>query len=159
MAKPYFKHFIRRLNPWNLLWPHKGKTLKSQLLKKLSIEFYETQDLSSTHRKPKLLFYDYSCEIFFLQPIAKGNCVHDMDPNQCQYPLMTYPIFNQMEMCNDLGFWKFTRMPKISSPDSIENSSILCPKLSNLAQIWAIIWRTFISEMIVFVGSHAATKI
>ena len=50
------------------------KTLKSQLLKKLQIEFYETQDLSSTHGKPKLLFYDYSCNFFFLQPIAEGNC-------------------------------------------------------------------------------------
>ena len=66
VAKPYFKHFISRLNPWNLLWPHKGKTLKLQLLKKLSIEFYKTQDLSSTHGKPKLLFYDYSCNFFFL---------------------------------------------------------------------------------------------
>ena len=51
-----------------------GKTLKSQLLKKLSIEFYETQDLSSTHGKPKLMFYDYSWNFFFLQPIAEGNC-------------------------------------------------------------------------------------
>ena len=53
---------------------HKGKTLKSQLLKKLSIKFYETQDLSSTNGKPKLLFYDYSWHIFFLQPITEGNC-------------------------------------------------------------------------------------
>ena len=65
MAKPYFKHFIRRLNPWNLLWPHKGKTLKSQLLKKLLIEFYETQDLCSPKNgKPKLFFYDYSWYFF-----------------------------------------------------------------------------------------------
>ena len=69
VAKPYFKHFIRRLNPWNLLWPHKGKTLKSQLLKKPLIEFYETQDLSSTHGKPKLLFYDYSRDFF-----SPANC-------------------------------------------------------------------------------------
>ena len=41
--------------------PHFPLTvLKSQLLKKLLIEFYETQGLSSTHGKPKLLFYDYS---------------------------------------------------------------------------------------------------
>ena len=78
MAKPNFKRFIQRLNPWNLLWPHKGKTLKSRLLKKLSIEFYETQDLSSTQGKPKLLFYDYSWDIFFLQPIAEGNCEHEV---------------------------------------------------------------------------------
>ena len=45
------------------------------MLKKLSIEFFETQDLSSTHGKPKLLFYDYSWDFFFLQPIAEGNCV------------------------------------------------------------------------------------
>ena len=30
--------------------------------------------MSSTHGKPKLLFYDYSWHIFFLQPIAEGNC-------------------------------------------------------------------------------------
>jgi hypothetical protein len=52
----------------------RGKTLKSQLLKKLSIEFFETQDLSSTNRKPKLFFYNYSWHFFFLQPIAEGNC-------------------------------------------------------------------------------------
>ena len=74
MAKPYFKHFILRLNPWNQLWPHKGKTLKSQLLKKPSMNFFLIQDLSSTHGEPKLLFYDYSWQIFFLQPIAEGNC-------------------------------------------------------------------------------------
>ena len=40
---------------------YRVKTLKSQLLKKLLIEFYETQDLSSPKNgKPKLLFYDYS---------------------------------------------------------------------------------------------------
>ena len=66
--------FRERLNPWSLLWPHKGKTLKSWLLKKLSLEFFETQDLSSTYGKPKLLFYDYSWNFFFLQPIAEGNC-------------------------------------------------------------------------------------
>ena len=49
-----------------------GKTLKSQLLKKLSIEFYETQDLSSTHGKPKLLFYDYSCCLFFPSQSPRG---------------------------------------------------------------------------------------
>ena len=63
----------RVIKPWNLLWSHKGKTLKSQLLKKPSIEFYETQDLSSPNGKPKLLFYDYSWHFFSLQPIAKGN--------------------------------------------------------------------------------------
>ena len=47
---------------------------QSALLKKLSIEFYETQDLSSTNGKPELLFYDYSWHIFSLQPIAEGNC-------------------------------------------------------------------------------------
>ena len=36
----------------------KVKTLKSQLLKKLLIKFYETQDLSSPNGKPELLFYD-----------------------------------------------------------------------------------------------------
>ena len=71
VAKPYFKHFIRILNPWNLLWPHKGKTLKSQLLKKPSIEFYETQDLSSTHGKPKL-FFDYSYCFFFSSQSPRG---------------------------------------------------------------------------------------
>ena len=50
------------------------KTLKLHLLKKPSLEFFETQDLSSTHEKPKLLFHDYSCNFFFLQPIAEGNC-------------------------------------------------------------------------------------
>ena len=45
-----------------------------QLLKKPTIEFYETQDLSSPNGKPKLLFYDYSWHIFFLQPITEGNC-------------------------------------------------------------------------------------
>ena len=44
---------------------YKAKTLKSHLLKKLSIKFFETQDLSSTHGKPKLLFYDYSCKKIF----------------------------------------------------------------------------------------------
>ena len=43
------------------IWDYKAKTLKSQLLKKLSIKFFETQDLSSPYRKPKLLFEDYSC--------------------------------------------------------------------------------------------------
>jgi hypothetical protein len=72
VVKPFFKHFIERLNPWNLPWPHKGKTLKSQLLKKPLIEFYKTQDLSSTHGKPKLLFYDYSCEFFFSSQSPRG---------------------------------------------------------------------------------------
>ena len=43
------------------------------------IEFYEIQDLSSPNGKPKLLFYDYSCYFFFLQPIAEGNCEKDID--------------------------------------------------------------------------------
>ena len=60
-SKPFFKHYI-------------GKTLKSHLLKKLSIKFFETQDLSNTNGKPKLLFHDYSWHIFFLQPITEGNC-------------------------------------------------------------------------------------
>ena len=47
---------------------------KSQLLKKPSMKFFLIQDLSSTHGEPKLLFYDYSWQIFFLQPIAEGNC-------------------------------------------------------------------------------------
>ena len=81
--KSYFRYFVLKTlfqalylgsNPWNLLWAYKGKTLKLQLLKKLSIEFYKTQDLSSTNDKPKLLFYDYSCNFFFLQSIAEGNC-------------------------------------------------------------------------------------
>ena len=81
--KSYFRYFVLKTlfqalylgsNPWNLLWAYKGKTLKSQLLKKLFIEFYETQDLSSTNGKPKLLFYDYSCYFFSLQAIAEGNC-------------------------------------------------------------------------------------
>ena len=38
------------------------------------MEIFETQDLSSPNGKPKLLFYDYSCHFFFLQPIAEGNC-------------------------------------------------------------------------------------
>jgi hypothetical protein len=38
----------------------KGEILKLQSLKKLPIEFYETQDLSSSNGKSKLLFYDYS---------------------------------------------------------------------------------------------------
>ena len=44
----------------------KEKTLKSQLLKNLLIKFYETQDLSSPNGKPKLSFYDYSCD--FISP-------------------------------------------------------------------------------------------
>ena len=35
---------------------------------------YETQDLSSPNGKRKMLFYDYSWNSFFLQPIAEGNC-------------------------------------------------------------------------------------
>ena len=42
-------------------------------------KFFKTQDLSSTHGKPKLLFYDYSWNFFFLQPIAEGNCVMRID--------------------------------------------------------------------------------
>ena len=38
------------------------------------MKIFETQDLSGTHGKPKLLFYDYSCQIFFIQAIAEGNC-------------------------------------------------------------------------------------
>ena len=44
VAKTYFKHFILRWNPWNLLRPNKGKTLKLQFLKKSSLKhfnFYE----------------------------------------------------------------------------------------------------------------------
>lgn len=37
---------------------YKAKTLKPQLLKKLSLQIYEIQDLSSPNRKPKLLLYD-----------------------------------------------------------------------------------------------------
>ena len=75
VLKTFFQALYLEINPWNLLWVHKGKTLKSQLLKKLSIKFFETQDLSSTNGKRKLLFYDYSWHIFFLQPITEGNCV------------------------------------------------------------------------------------
>ena len=46
------------------------KFKKSQLLKKPSIEFYETQDLISPNGKPKLLFHDHSWHFFSLQPIA-----------------------------------------------------------------------------------------
>ena len=48
------------------------KTLKSQLLKKLSIKFYETQDVSSLNGKPKLLVYDYSCLLFFSPANRRG---------------------------------------------------------------------------------------
>ena len=68
-------HFIQKSNPWNLLLPHKGETLKLQLLKKLSLEIFETCDLSSSNGKPKWLFYDYSCHFFFLQPIVERYCV------------------------------------------------------------------------------------
>jgi hypothetical protein len=60
------------IKPLKLLWPHKGKTLKLQLLKKPSIEFYETQDLSSTNGKPKLLFYDYTCQKIFSPGNRRG---------------------------------------------------------------------------------------
>ena len=40
----------------------------------LSIEISETQDLNSPNGKPKLLFYHYSCQFFFLQSVAEGNC-------------------------------------------------------------------------------------
>ena len=56
---------MRKYGSWNPLWSHKGKTLKSQLLKNPSIEFYEIKDLDSPNGKPKLLFYDYSCDFFF----------------------------------------------------------------------------------------------
>ena len=65
MAKPYFK-------------PHKGKTLKSQLLKKLSIKFYETQDLSSPNGKPKLLFNDYSWHFFFSSQLPRGTVTYQI---------------------------------------------------------------------------------
>ena len=57
-----------------LLWVYKGKTLKSQLLKKLWIEFYKILDLSSPNIRQKYLFYAFGCNFFFLQPIAEGNC-------------------------------------------------------------------------------------
>ena len=52
------------------MWAYKAKTLKSHLLKKLLIKNFETHDISSPNGKPKLLFYDYSCQFFFLQPIG-----------------------------------------------------------------------------------------
>ena len=55
---------MRKSGSWNPLWSHKGKTLKSQLLKKPSIEFYEIQDLDSPNGKPKLLFYGYNWDFF-----------------------------------------------------------------------------------------------
>ena len=55
-----------------LLWLHKEKTLKLHLLKKLSIKFHETQDLSSANGKPKLLFYDYNWLIFFSPANHRG---------------------------------------------------------------------------------------
>jgi hypothetical protein len=48
-SKPYSKHFIYR----NLLWAYKAKTLKSQLLKKPTIEIFEILDLSSPNIRQK----------------------------------------------------------------------------------------------------------
>ena len=62
-----------------------GKSLKSQLLEKLSIEFYETQDLSSPNGKPKLLFYDYSWH-FLLISIFEA-LFYKSIPNYCQLGL------------------------------------------------------------------------
>ena len=50
-------------------------TLKSQLLKKPLLEFYKILDLSSPRIRQKYLFNTLCCDIFFLQPIAEGNCV------------------------------------------------------------------------------------
>ena len=72
------------------------KTLKSQLLKKLMIKFYETQDLSSTNGKAKLLFYDYSWHIFFLQPIAEGNCVSSTPPPWIQNSIKASALYIEM---------------------------------------------------------------
>ena len=74
MVKILFQAIYLEIKPLKTIWPHEGKTLKLQLLKKLSIEFYETQDLISPNGEPKLLFYGYSCQIFFLHPITEGNC-------------------------------------------------------------------------------------
>ena len=52
---------------------YKAKTLKSQLLKKLSTEIYELLDLSSPNISKKYLFYT-SCWFFFLHSIAEGSC-------------------------------------------------------------------------------------
>ena len=69
------------------------------VLKKLLIKFYETQDLSSTHGKPKLLFYDYSWDFFFLQPIAEGNY------GPCIYPRDLVPeIIDPDPLCTQIYF-------------------------------------------------------
>ena len=58
------------------MWPHQGKTLKSQFLKKPLIEFNEIQDLSSPIGKPKLLFYDYSWCLFFSSQSPRGTTLN-----------------------------------------------------------------------------------
>ena len=67
-----FQALYLEIKPLKSTMVTEGKTLKLQLLKKLSIEFYETQDLSSPVVKRELLFYDYSCNFFFSSKSPRG---------------------------------------------------------------------------------------
>ena len=75
---------------------------KWQLLKKLSIEFYETQDLSSTHEKPKLLFYDYSCDFFFSSQSPRGTVDNKQLVSQHRRCGSKAPV-KFSERCSDSG--------------------------------------------------------
>ena len=83
-----------------------------QLLKKLSIEFYETQDLSSTHGKPKLLlFYDYSWYFFFLQAIAEGNCDRVSSYTfRGNYSFLHLWILANSNSCRNISMFLFNKM-------------------------------------------------
>ena len=75
MLKTLFQALYLEIKPFKSTlqsFVKKGKTLKSQLLKKPTIEFYETQGLSSPNGKPKLLFYDYSWNFFFSPANRRG---------------------------------------------------------------------------------------
>ena len=113
-----------------------GKTLKSQLLKKLSIKFCETQDSSSTNGKPKLLFYDYGCHIFFLQPIAEGNC----EGNKKAYEIIVL-LFNQIwtkwkKLLKQIPF-RFLNLMKIGTSIIIQSQDGKDLKSSKIAvEFW-----------------------
>ena len=93
----------------------------TQLLKKPSIEFYETQDLSSPNGKPKLLFYDVT---FFSPANCRGELciaierVHFLrsEVNRTHEVIQALPADSVYELahfrsqlrgcCRSLRFWR-----------------------------------------------------
>ena len=68
--KSYFRYFVLKtlFQALNLLWAYEVKTLKSQLLKKLSIEIYKILDLNSPNIRKKI-FVLYFMLVLFFSPV------------------------------------------------------------------------------------------